>query len=187
MKLILASASPRRRELLEKTGMKFEILPARGEEVITKTVPREVVEELSLQKAKEIAEGQQEECIVLGADTVVAKDGQIMGKPKDEAEAFRMLDALAGNVHQVYTGVTLIRTGAEEKIITFSEETEVYFYPMTEEEIGAYIATGDCMDKAGAYGIQGDFAIHVKGIRGDYYNVVGLPIGKVWQELKEML
>lgn len=187
MKLILASASPRRKELLEKTGLEFEILPAKGEEVITKTVPREVVEELSLQKAAEIAKMQEGTCIVIGADTIVAKDDKIMGKPKDEADARRMLSLLSGDVHQVYTGVTLIRTGAEEKVVTFSEKTEVFFYPMTEQEINDYIVTGDCMDKAGAYGIQGNFAVHVKGLEGDYYNVVGLPIGKVWQELKQLL
>lgn len=187
MKLILASASPRRKELLEKTGMKFDIIPAKGEEVITKMLPWEVVKELSFQKAKEIADLQTEECIVIGSDTIVAKGEEIMGKPKDEKDAFRMLSEIAGDVHQVYTGVTLIRTGEKEKIITFAEKTEVYIYPMSDEEIDAYIATKDPMDKAGAYGIQGDFAIHVKGLEGDYYNVVGLPIGKVYQELKQLL
>ena len=187
MKLILASASPRRKELLGKIGLEFEILPAKGEELVTKTLPWEVVEELSYQKAKEIADMQAEECIVIGSDTIVAKDEQIMGKPADEADAFRMLSEISGNVHQVYTGVTLIRTGAEPKVITFAEKTDVYLYPMSEKEIKAYIETKDPMDKAGAYGIQGDFAIHVKGIEGDYYNVVGLPIGKVYQELKQLL
>ena len=187
MKLILASASPRRKELLGKIRMKFEVVPAKGEEIITKELPWEVVEELSYQKAKEIADMQTEECIVIGSDTIVAKGEQIMGKPKDEADAFRMLSEIAGNCHQVYTGVTLIRTGTEPKVVTFAEKTEVYLYPMSDEEINAYIATKDQMDKAGAYGIQGDFAIHVKGIEGDYYNVVGLPIGKVYQELKLLL
>ena len=98
-----------------------------------------------------------------------------------------MLSEIAGDCHQVYTGVTLLRTGVNPKTITFAEKTDVYLYPMSEKEINAYIATGDPMDKAGAYGIQGDFAIHVKGIEGDYYNVVGLPIGKVYQELKQLL
>ena len=187
MKLVLASASPRRKELLGKTGLKFDIIPAKGEEVITKTLPWEVVEELSFQKAKEIADKQEEDCIVIGSDTIVAKEEEIMGKPKDEADAFRMIRQIAGTVHQVYTGVTLIRTGKEPKVITFAEKTEVHLYPMSDEEIHAYIATKDPMDKAGAYGIQGDFAIHVKGIEGDYYNVVGLPIGKVYQELKQLL
>jgi septum formation protein len=187
MKLILASASPRRKELLGKIGLEFEIIPAKGEEIVTKKLPWEVVEELSFQKAKEIADMQTEECIVIGSDTIVAKDEQIMGKPADEADAFRMLSEISGNVHQVYTGVTLIRTGADPKVITFAEKTDVYLYPMSEKEIKAYIETKDPMDKAGAYGIQGDFAIHVKGIEGDYYNVVGLPIGKVYQELKQLL
>ena len=187
MKLILASASPRRRELLGKIGMEFDVLPAKGEEVITKTLPWEVVEELSFQKAKEIAELQSEECIVIGSDTIVAKGEEIMGKPKNEEDAFRMLSEISGNCHQVYTGVTLIRTGSEPKVITFAEKTDVYLYEMSEREILDYIASGDCLDKAGSYGIQGDFAIHVKGIAGDYYNVVGLPIGKVYQELKQLL
>ena len=187
MKLILASASPRRRELLGKIGMDFEVLPAKGEEMITKTLPWEVVKELSFQKAKEIADLQEEECIVIGSDTIVAKDEEIMGKPKNEEDAFRMLSEISGNCHQVYTGVTLIRTGKDPKVVTFAEKTDVYLYEMSEKEIRAYIATKDPMDKAGAYGIQGDFAIHVKGIEGDYYNVVGLPIGKVYQELKQLL
>ena len=187
MKLILASASPRRKELLGKIGLEFDIIPAKGEEVITKTLPWEVVEELSFQKAKEIADLQTEECIVIGSDTIVAKGEEIMGKPKDEADAFRMLSEISGDCHQVYTGVTLIRTGAEPKVVTFAEKTDVFLYPMSDEEINTYIATKDPMDKAGAYGIQGDFAIHVKGIAGDYYNVVGLPIGKVYQELKQLL
>ena len=145
------------------------------------------MEELSVQKAKEIADMQTEECIVIGSDTIVAKGEKIMGKPKDEADAYQMLSEIAGDVHQVYTGVTLIRTGKEPKVITFAEKTDVHLYPMSDEEIYAYIATKDPMDKAGAYGIQGDFAIHVKGIEGDYYNVVGLPIGKVYQELKQLL
>ena len=187
MKLILASASPRRKELLGKIGMEFDIIPAKGEEIITQTLPWEVVKELSFQKAKEIADMQMEECIVIGSDTIVAKGEKIMGKPKDEADAYQMLSEIAGDVHQVYTGVTLIRTGKEPKVITFAEKTDVHLYPMSDEEIYAYIATKDPMDKAGAYGIQGDFAIHVKGIEGDYYNVVGLPIGKVYQELKQLL
>lgn len=168
-------------------GMEFEVIPAKGEEVITKLLPWEVVKELSFQKAKEIADSQTEECIVIGSDTIVAKGEQIMGKPKDAEDAFRMLSEIAGDCHQVYTGVTILRTGEHGKTINFAEKTEVHVYPMSAEEIRAYIATGDPFDKAGAYGIQGDFAIHIKGIEGDYYNVVGLPIGRVYQELKECL
>ena len=187
MKLILASASPRRKELLAKTGLSFDIIPAKGEETITKTIPAEVVMELSLQKAKEIADMQTEVCIVIGADTIVAKGDTIMGKPKDEADAFRMLDMISDDCHQVYTGVTIIRTGEQAETFTFAEKTDVYLYPISEKDIWAYIESGDPMDKAGAYGIQGDFAVHVKGIQGDYYNVVGLPIGRVYQELKKMI
>lgn len=187
MKLILASASPRRKELLAKTGLSFDIIPAKGEETITKTIPAEVVMELSLQKAKEIADMQTEDCIIIGADTIVAKGDTIMGKPKDEADAFRMLDMISDDCHQVYTGVTIIRTGEQAETLTFAEKTDVYLYPISEKDIWAYIESGDPMDKAGAYGIQGDFAVHVKGIQGDYYNVVGLPIGRVYQALQKMI
>ena len=187
MKLILASASPRRKELLAKTGLAFDIIPAKGEETITKTIPAEVVMELSLQKAREIAEQQAEDCIDIGADTIVAKGEEIMGKPKDKADAFRMLDRISDDCHQVYTGVTIIRTGEQAETVTFAEKTDVYLYPISEKDITTYIESGDPMDKAGAYGIQGDFAVHVKGIEGDYYNVVGLPIGRVYQELKKMI
>ena len=187
MKLILASASPRRKELLAKTGFSFDIIPAKGEEKITKKIPAEVVMELSQQKAQEIAEKQTEDCIIIGADTIVAKGDTIMGKPKDEADAFRMLEMISDDCHQVYTGVTIIRTGKNPETITFAEKTDVYLYPISEKDIHAYIKSGDPMDKAGAYGIQGDFAVHVKGIEGDYYNVVGLPIGRVYQELKKLM
>ena len=187
MELILASASPRRKELLEKIGLPFTIQPAKGEERITQKSPAAVVMELSRQKAEEIAAAQTGECIILGADTVVAKGEEIMGKPKDAADAKRMLKSIADDCHQVYTGVTLIRTGAHPQNVTFQEKTDVFLYPISDAELDAYIASGDPMDKAGAYGIQGDFAIHVKGIAGDYYNVVGLPIGRVYQELKRML
>ena len=177
MELILASASPRRKELLEKIGLPFTVQPAKGEERITQKSPAAVVMELSRQKAEEIA----------AADTVVAKGEKIMGKPKDAAYAKQMLRSIADDCHQVYTGVTLIRTGAHPQSVTFQEKTDVCLYPISDAEADAYIASGDPMDKAGAYGIQGDFAIYVKRIVGDYYNVVGLPIGRVYQELKRML
>ncbi len=186
MKLILASASPRRKELLEKIGVPFDVIPAKGEEIITKQSPAEVVMELSQQKAREIAQKQSEDCIIIGADTIVAKGDVIMGKPKDEGDAYRMLESIADDCHQVYTGVTLIRTGERQETVTFAEKTDVYLYPISEKEIMAYINSGDPMDKAGAYGIQGKFAVHVKGIAGDYYNVVGLPIGRVYQEWKRL-
>lgn len=187
MELILASASPRRKELLEKIGLPFTVQPAKGEERITQKSPAAVVMELSRQKAEEIAAAQTEDCIIIGADTVVARGDKIMGKPKDAADAKQMLRSIADDCHQVYTGVTLIRTGAHPQSVTFQEKTDVFRYPISDAELDAYIASGDPMDKAGAYGIQGDFAIYVKRIAGDYYNVVGLPIGRVYQELKRML
>ena len=187
MELILASASPRRKELLEKIGLPFTVQPAKGEESITQKSPAAVVMELSRQKAEEIAAAQTGDCIIIGADTVVAKGEKIMGKPKDAADAKQMLRSIADDCHQVYTGVTLIRTGAHPQSVTFQEKTDVCLYPISDAEADAYIASGDPMDKAGAYGIQGDFAIYVKRIVGDYYNVVGLPIGRVYQELKRML
>lgn len=187
MELILASASPRRKELLEKIGLPFTVQPAKGEERITQKSPAAVVMELSRQKAEEIAAAQTGDCIIIGADTVVAKGEKIMGKPKDAADAKQMLRSIADDCHQVYTGVTLIRTGAHPQSVTFQEKTDVCLYPISDAELDAYIASGDPMDKAGAYGIQGNFAIYVKRIAGDYYNVVGLPIGRVYQELKRML
>ena len=187
MELIFASASPRRKELLEKIGLPFTVQPAKGEERITQKSPAAVVMELSRQKAEEIAAAQTEDCIIIGADTVVARGDKIMGKPKDAADAKQMLRSIADDCHQVYTGVTLIRTGAHPQSVTFQEKTDVFLYPISDAELDAYIASGDPMDKAGAYGIQGDFAIYVKRIAGDYYNVVGLPIGRVYQELKRML
>ena len=187
MELILASASPRRKELLEKIGLPFTVQPAKGEERITQKSPAAVVMELSRQKAEEIAAAQTGDCIIIGADTVVAKGEKIMGKPKDAADAKQMLRSIADDCHQVFTGVTLIRTGAHPQSVTFQEKTDVCLYPISDAEADAYIASGDPMDKAGAYGIQGDFAIYVKRIAGDYYNVVGLPIGRVYQELKRML
>ena len=187
MELILASASPRRKELLEKIGLPFTVQPAKGEERITQKSPAAVVMELSRQKAEEIAAAQTGDCIIIGADTVVARGDKIMGTPKDAADAKQMLRSIADDCHQVYTGVTLIRTGAHPQSVTFQEKTDVFLYPISDAELDAYIASGDPMDKAGAYGIQGDFAIYVKRIAGDYYNVVGLPIGRVYQELKRML
>ena len=181
--IILASASPRRKELLLQVGLEPVIVPSHVEEVITSTVPEQVVMELSSQKARDVAAGyQDQETVVIGADTVVSVDGQILGKPADREDAVRMITMLAGRSHQVYTGVTLVfcNTG---KVITFAEETDVHVYPMTRSQIEQYVDTGEPMDKAGAYGIQGYFAAYIQGIRGDYTNVVGLPVGRVCQSL----
>lgn len=191
MRILLASASPRRRELLEQIGLPFEVVVSHVEEIITETEPGKVVEQLSAQKAEAVAEslGEPEETLVIGADTVVAAENTILGKPKDAAHAVEMLRLLAGRTHAVYTGVTIIRRGASGETVrkTFHERTDVSFYPMEEAEIRQYVATGDCMDKAGAYGIQGFCARYISGINGDYNNVVGLPVGRLYQEIKEWL
>lgn len=186
-KIILASASPRRRELLHQIGLETEVLPSRIEEKPTATQPEEVVEELSRQKCLDVAGRVQENGVVLGADTVVALDGKIMGKPGSAGQAAEMLKSLQGRSHQVFTGVTLaeVRKGRIVRQETFSERTEVFLFPMTEEEIEAYILSGEPFDKAGAYGIQGSFVRHVESIEGDYNNVVGLPVAAVYQRLKK--
>lgn len=197
MKLILASASPRRKMLLEQIGLSAEVMPSGIEEIVTKTKPDEVVMELSQEKAADVAEkyrlkldkeGKKEDFAVIGSDTVVAADGKILGKPKDKEDACAMIAMLSGKVHQVYTGVTLIlcRQGSEPVIHSFAEKTDVEVFPMSNGEIMDYVESGEPMDKAGAYGIQGRFAAFIKGICGDYSNVVGLPVGRTYQELKKI-
>lgn len=196
MKIILASASPRRRELLEQIGLEFEIKVSNVEERSTATTPWQLVEDLSAQKAGAVLESLEpgeEAILVIGADTVVSVGNSILGKPKDEKEASDMLSRLSGGTHQVYTGVTLLyrpaffQSDADVLQKTFHEATKVCFYPMTEDEISCYVAIGEPLDKAGAYGIQGLFARYVRGIEGDYSNVVGLPVGRLYQEAKEWL
>ncbi len=188
-KIVLASASPRRKELLEQIGIEPLICPSHQEESASAEKPGELVMELARVKAEDIASSCPEGTLVIGADTVVALDGRIMGKPADEEEAFQMLSSLAGRTHQVYTGTALILCLGEGKFhgSSFYEETHVQVYPMTEEEIRGYIATGEPMDKAGAYGIQGAFAAWIKGIRGDYANVVGLPLGRLYHEMNNLV
>lgn len=187
-KLVLASASPRRRELLAQIGLTPSIEPSTVEEKVTSTNPEAVVSELSSQKAHDVARHQEPGTLVIGADTVVAMDGQILLKPVSHEDAYRMISMLQGRVHQVYTGVTLIYCGQTERNVrTFVEKTDVTVYPMSEDEIKTYAFSEEPMDKAGAYGIQGNFAAFVKGIDGDYNNVVGLPVGRVYQEIKGML
>ncbi|MEE1247815.1 MAG: Maf family protein [Lachnospiraceae bacterium] len=187
MKIILASASPRRKELLEQIGVKFLVEPAKGEEKITKKLPGDVVKELALQKAREVAKDKEEPVLVIGADTVVAYEDQILGKPKDEKDACRMLSMLQGKAHEVYTGVAfIISNSGETKEIVFAEKTKVFVYPMTTKEILSYVATKEPMDKAGAYGIQGKFAAFIEKIEGDYNNVVGLPVAGIYQKLLEL-
>jgi len=193
IRYVLASASPRRKELLELIGLDFEISPAQGEEVITKKMPSEVVEELSFAKASETAQRYigkytNDTVVIIGADTVVTCEGEIMGKPRDGTDAKRMLAQLQNNKHAVYTGVTLIimERGVQRQQKSFHEKTEVFLYPMTEKQIEAYVATGEPMDKAGAYAIQGKCAAYIKEIHGEYNNVVGLPVARLMQELLDL-
>lgn len=175
MAVVLASQSPRRRELLGQMGFAdFVIRPAKGEEVVDPALsPDRLVEELSRQKCEEVAAVSKADDLVIAADTVVAIDGTVLGKPRSTQDAFAMLSRLSGRHHTVYTGVT-VRMG--ERTLTAHEATRVHFRPLTCGEIEAYISTGEPMDKAGAYGIQGYGAMLVEGISGDYFNVVGLPV-----------
>lgn len=183
-RIVLASASPRRKEILEQIGLSFDIAPSTCSEVITKNVPKDIVEELACQKAQEVFEKVGESSIVIGADTIVVSNNKIMGKPKDEEDAFNMLNELQANTHVVYTGVCVFVK--ENELITklvFSEATNVSMYPISKKQILDYIATKEPMDKAGAYAVQGKFAIYIKKIDGDYNNVVGLPIARLYNEM----
>lgn len=192
VKVILASGSPRRKELFERMGIAFSIIKSDEEEVITKTVPEEVVIELAKQKARAVADRiletdfTKEDTLVVGADTVVVSEGRILGKPKDEEDAFSILMSLSGKEHFVYTGVCALfldETGTikEDKSFSFADETSVIMYPFMEEEALAYIRTGEPMDKAGAYGIQGIGTCLVREIRGSYENVMGFPMASFFR------
>lgn len=194
--IILGSASPRRRELLAQIGADFEVRVSNKEEVYHSNVPEEIVKELALMKAENVAEELAEEnpagavksTVVIGADTIVVLDGKILGKPADEADAVRMLSSLQGRRHDVYTGVAVLDydENGEKRVYNYPVGTAVYVNEMTEEEIRAYVETKDPLDKAGAYGIQGRFAAHIDRIEGDYYNVVGLPVSRVYRTLREL-
>lgn len=203
-KVVLASQSPRRKQLLEQMGVEFDIWPSKLEEKITSTKPEEVCVELCKQKALDVASQillynaehpdltTPQDILVIGADTVVAvqeKDEyEILGKPKSEEEAHKMLCKLSDAKHKVYTGVCLAFITKEGRVgeKSFFEVTDVFFGPVSDIEIDEYIATGEPMDKAGAYGIQGSFAKYVKKIDGDFYNVMGMPISRIHYELKEL-
>lgn len=188
-KIILASASPRRRELMQQAGYEFEIQVSHKEEVYTSEAPDEIVKELALLKAKDIAnQNEAEELVVIGADTVVAYQGAVLGKPKSKEDAFAMIKSFQGDKHQVYTGVAILSYDGEgnETVVNHAVKTDVYVNPMTDEEILKYIETDNVMDKAGSYGIQSGFAIHIEKIEGDYFNVVGLPISYIYEVLKRM-
>lgn len=182
MKIILASQSPRRRELLERMGVaEFEVRPAQGEERVEPGLtPAQMVEQLSVQKAREIAV-QEPEALVIAADTVVAVDETVLGKPHSRQEAVEMLTRLSGRSHTVYTGLTVC---CGQRELTCHEETQVVFCKLTPEQIQAYVDTLEPMDKAGSYGIQGRGCVLVEGVRGDYYNVVGLPVCRLANMLR---
>ncbi len=184
MNIILASNSPRRRELLGQMGVRdFAVLAPNVDETVEDGLsPAQMVEELSLRKARAAAGRAGADDLIIAADTVVALEGKVLGKPRDEEDAFAMLSALSGREHRVYTGVTVIRGG---RAVTEHEETAVAFREIPAGEIRGYIATGEPMDKAGAYGIQGLGALLVSGIRGDYCNVVGLPVFRLGRILSE--
>ena len=186
MQIILASGSPRRRELMEMLCPEnLRIIPAAGEERADPDLPPdELVKVLSRQKAEEVAAlhaGPGD--VVIGADTVVALDGIILGKPKDETQAGEMLRALSGRAHSVYTGVTVIRDG---EALSHAEHTRVFFRPLSDGEIDRYIATGEPMDKAGAYGAQGWASLFVERLEGDFFNVMGLPLCALGKLLKQL-
>lgn len=182
MAIILASASPRRRELLKFITEDFTVRVSDAEEVTDPALSaEETVKSLAVIKGEAVAEGFPEDTVI-SADTIVVLDGEILGKPKDEEDAFRMLSSLSGRTHEVFTGVCVLHSGRR---LVFAERTEVSFFPLSEDEIRAYIATGEPADKAGAYGIQGKGCTLVKAISGDYNNVVGLPVAGLNRLLKE--
>lgn len=188
-KIILASGSPRRKELLLQIGIVPEIIVSHVEEKITSDVPAEVVMSLAEQKAVDVAKEMQEGTVILGSDTVVAADGKILGKPKSHEEAYEMIRRLAGRSHQVYTGVCLVKKGPEgeaDTVVSFYDETDVNVSPMTEKEIREYADSEEPMDKAGSYAVQGFFARYIDGLKGSYANVMGLPVHLVYQKLKKL-
>ena len=194
-RVILASGSTRRRDLLMHITPEFEHIVSSADETLPENIgPGEAVSMLSSIKAESVAEGvpapspRSDGVIIIGADTVVFADSKIMGKPADINEAREMLQIISNSIHWVYTGVTIIvKTASGSKKRTFTSCTEVHVAPLSNEEIEEYLATGESMGKAGAYAIQGGFSKFVTEIHGDYANVVGLPVSKLYSELKEML
>ncbi len=186
-RIVLASGSPRRKEILAQIGASYEVIVSDCDESTTVTEPVELVKELSGRKAEAVAKELTGPVIVIGADTVVAYNNEILGKPKDRTDAKRMITMLSGAEHQVYTGVSLIikeETG-ECRVLTFAECSKVEVNPMTDRQIEEYLDTREGEDKAGSYAVQGIFAAHIKGIRGDYFNIVGLPVAAIYKSLYE--
>ena len=208
IEIILASASPRRREILSQAGIDFQVIVSHADENVSEMDPGLLVEELARRKGRAVAEklakpegakpgskmmGSKEisdsEYLVIGADTIVALDGKILGKPEDRDKACAMLRMLAGKTHQVMTGVSMtrVRQGVIDTSYVFHEITDVTMRNLSDQEILDYVETGDPLDKAGAYGIQGMAGMFVSSIHGDYYNVVGLPLCHTVIQLKEMI
>ena len=190
MRYILASGSPRRKEILTRMGLAYEVLVSEVSEEHEDMPPEQIVLELSRRKAEAVAailQNQQteEDTCVIAADTLVAIDGEVLGKPVDRRESYQMIRRISGREHQVYTGVTLIKL-PEGKVDSFYEGTDVYVKPLTEDEIRAYVDTGEGDDKAGAYAIQGLFGKHIERFDGDYDNVVGLPAKALQEHLKQL-
>ncbi|OCN03616.1 septum formation inhibitor Maf [Erysipelotrichaceae bacterium MTC7] len=180
--IILASQSPRRKELMESVGIPFRVMVSDSEEVFNEAIAIEdAIQEVAIAKAQSIAK-QHPESIVIGCDTIVYQNGKILGKPKDQEEAFQMLKSYSNSSHQVISGVAIIANG---KIESFASVTEVHFYPLSDEEILAYIEAEQPYDKAGAYGIQEKAKAFVKSIDGDYFTIMGLPIAALYQRLKK--
>ena len=183
MNIILASASPRRKELMEKIGLPFEVIVSDCDETLPDDTPAaKAAELLSMRKAEAVAK-EHPDAVVIGADTTVLHGDTVLGKPKDREDCVRMLTLLSGDTHRVQTGCTVI---CGEQRISFTEETLVTFYPLTDAEIAAYADSDEPYDKAGAYGIQGRGGLLIEGIHGDYYNVVGLPVARLARELRKL-
>ena len=179
-RLILASGSPRRQELLRKLQLDFDVVVSSIEETFSSNEsPEEIVTSLAMQKAQDVAAKYPDDYVV-GADTMVVLENQILGKPKSEQDAFNILKMLSGNTHHVLTGVAILH---QQQQTIFCEKTEVTFWDLTEQEIHDYILSGEPFDKAGAYGIQEFGSILVKRVNGDYFSVVGLPVSRTIREL----
>lgn len=193
-KIILASGSPRRREMMDRLGLPYTVITSDKEEDMSGHVPVTMVKMLSRMKAEDVFDktrfdGNYRNCVIIGCDTVVAHKGSILGKPHSEQEAYDMLRSLSGDAHQVYTGVCILVVEEDDVIRqhNFDVCTDVSVCELTDDEINKYIASGEPMDKAGAYAIQGLFAPYVTGISGDYYNIVGFPISRIYAVLKQEL
>jgi len=216
-RVILASGSPRRKELLEMIGVEFEVISGNQEENYKSTQPEDIVKELALMKAEYVAKiiesKYHKDFLIIGADTIVVMDNKIIEKPGDQEEALEMLRNLQGRSHYVYTGVALLNyvadrcknhkgdkleekaekeeqacgaNGFKKEVFNFTAKTKVHIDSISDEEIKDYIKTGDPFDKAGGYGIQGRFAVFVKGIEGEYYNVMGLPVASLYKKIKQL-